>query len=154
MSAERSEPSREPAHAPQVVDAFEQGMPLLTQVLETGVQEAELPASFAEQTGEHMTHPKRTLELIAGALFGVEAAWRGYLPEAQDWKHTAVLLTAPLIVVTTLIAYLIGALSRDGSAPGFMRPTLSSSLTEHGRRGADRSPGGLHFQRLRRGLRR
>lgn len=70
----------------------------------------------------------RTLALIRGALFDAEATWRSYLPEAGDWKKTAVLLTGPLIVLAALLGYLIGLLGADASLFGF-RPTLVSTLT-------------------------
>ena len=70
----------------------------------------------------------RTLQLVRGALFDAEATWRAYLPEAGDWMKTAVLLTVPLIVASTVIAYLIGLLGADASMFGQFRPTIMSSL--------------------------
>ncbi len=74
-----------------------------------------------------MLDPARTVELIKGALFDSEATWRSYLPEAGDWKKTAVLLTGPMIVAAALIAYLLGLLFSGLSAFGF-RPTLFSTV--------------------------
>ncbi len=70
----------------------------------------------------------RTLQLIRGALLDREPTWRNYLPEAGDWKKTAGLLTVPLIVASTVIAYLIGLTGSDASLLGQFRPTLGSSL--------------------------
>ncbi len=67
----------------------------------------------------------RTLQLIRGAIFDPEATWRGYLPEAGDWRRTAFLLTGPLIVLAAVVAYLIGLVLSDG---GLFRPTLGSTL--------------------------
>lgn len=70
----------------------------------------------------------RTLTLVRGALFDPEATWRSYLPEAGDWQKTAFLLTGPLIILSTIIAFLLGQLGGDGSLFGQFRPTLTSSL--------------------------
>lgn len=69
----------------------------------------------------------RTLQLVRGALFNAEATWRAYLPEAGDWMKTAMLLTVPLIVASTVIAYLIALLGSDVTMFGQFRPTLLSS---------------------------
>jgi hypothetical protein len=74
-----------------------------------------------------MFDPNRTLQLVKGALFDPEVTWHGYLPEAGDWKKTAILLTGPLIVATALIAYVFGLLFSGASAFGF-RPTVVSTL--------------------------
>ncbi|MCB1680130.1 MAG: YIP1 family protein [Halioglobus sp.] len=71
---------------------------------------------------------QRTLTLAKGALLDPEPTWRGYLPEAGDWQHTAALLTAPLIVASTIAAYLLGFLGSGVSLFGQFRPTLGSSL--------------------------
>jgi hypothetical protein len=71
---------------------------------------------------------KRTLDLVRGALFDPEATWRSYLPEAGDWKRTALLLTGPLIVAAAIIAYLVGFLGSGESIFGVGRPTLLSTL--------------------------
>jgi hypothetical protein len=70
---------------------------------------------------------KRTIELTKGALFDPEPTWRDYLPEAGDWKRTALLLTGPLIVATAIISYLLGTLRGDAGMFGF-RPTLASTV--------------------------
>lgn len=75
-----------------------------------------------------MFDPKRTLELVKGALLDAEPTWRSYLPEAGDWKKTAFLLTGPLIVAAALIAYLLGFAGSDSSVFGQFRPTLGSTL--------------------------
>lgn len=75
-----------------------------------------------------MFDPKRTLDLIKGALFDADTTWRAYLPEAGDWKKTAFLLTGPLIILSTIIAYLIGLTSSDASMFGQFRPTITTSL--------------------------
>jgi Yip1-like protein len=71
---------------------------------------------------------KRTLELVQGALFDTEPTWRAYLPEAGNWQKTAVLLTGPLIVASTVIAYLLALTSSDTSMFGMFRPTIMSSV--------------------------
>lgn len=50
---------------------------------------------------------KRTLELIKGAIFDPEPTWDGYLPDAEDWKKTAVLLTGPLILGSGVLAFVL-----------------------------------------------
>ncbi len=70
---------------------------------------------------------KRTLQLVKGALFDAEPTWRAYLPEAGDWKKTAILLTGPLIVTSTVIAYLLAVSIGDKSMFGMFRPTITSS---------------------------
>jgi hypothetical protein len=77
-----------------------------------------------------MFNLKRTFELVRGALFDPEAAWRSYLPEAGDWKKTACFLTGPLIVGAAIVAYLLGFLSSGASIFGWGRPTLSSTLVQ------------------------
>jgi hypothetical protein len=71
---------------------------------------------------------KRTAQLIQGALFDSEATWRNYLPEAGDWKKTALLLTVPLIVASALIAYLLSFTGGDSSLFVQFRPTLMTTL--------------------------
>ncbi len=71
---------------------------------------------------------KRTLELIKGALFDAEPTWRAYLPEAGNWQRTAFLLTGPLIVASTVIAYLLALTSSDTSMFPMFRPTVMSSV--------------------------
>ncbi|HNP35445.1 MAG TPA: Yip1 family protein [Woeseiaceae bacterium] len=75
-----------------------------------------------------MFDPKRTLDLIKGALLNAEPTWQAYLPEAGDWKKTAFLLTGPLIIASSLIAYLFGFTVDDSSIFGMFRPTLLSTL--------------------------
>lgn len=75
-----------------------------------------------------MFDPNRTLALVKGALLDAEATWRSYLPEAGDWKRTAFLLTGPLIVLSTVLAYLGGLTSSGSSLLGMFRPTIASSL--------------------------
>ncbi len=69
----------------------------------------------------------RTLALVRGALLDPEPTWRSYLSEAGDWQRTAGLLTGPLIIGATVVAYLLGLLSGGGMF-GLGRPTLGSSL--------------------------
>ena len=68
----------------------------------------------------------RTIQLVKGGLFDAEATWRGYLPEAGDWKKTAVLLTGPLVVASAVVAYLLGVLG--GSVSLFGAPTFTGLL--------------------------
>ena len=75
-----------------------------------------------------MINLSRTLQLIRGAIFDPEATWRSYLPEAGDWQKTVFLLTGPLIIASTVIAYLLGLLSSESSIFGQFRPTIVSSL--------------------------
>lgn len=53
---------------------------------------------------------KRTLTLIKGAIFDPEATWDRYLPDAGDWKKTAVLLTGPLVVGSGVLSYVLAAI--------------------------------------------
>jgi hypothetical protein len=73
---------------------------------------------------------KRTLDLVRGALFNPEPTWRSYLPEAGDWKRTALLLTGPLIVAAAIVAYLLGFLGSGQSVLGLGHPTLVSTLLQ------------------------
>lgn len=74
-----------------------------------------------------MFNPARTMELLTGALFNAEATWRSYLPEADDWKKTAILLAGPLIVLSGVLGYVIGIFGSGASLFGF-RPTVVSTL--------------------------
>jgi len=74
-----------------------------------------------------MINLTRTLQLVKGGMFDPDATWRSYLPEAENWQKTALLLTGPLIVVSALLGYLIGMLGSGASVFGF-RPTLVSTL--------------------------
>ena len=49
----------------------------------------------------------RTLALVKGALFEPEGTWSAYLPEADDWKKTAALLTGPLILASVVLHYVV-----------------------------------------------
>lgn len=60
----------------------------------------------------------RTTELVKGALFDAEATWRSYLPEAGDWKKTALLLTVPLILASAVIASVLGLVGSNASLFG------------------------------------
>ncbi len=71
---------------------------------------------------------KRTLSLISGGMFDPEQTWRSYLPEAGDWKKTALLLTGPLIILAALAAYVLGFLGSDASFFGQFRPTIVSTI--------------------------
>jgi hypothetical protein len=50
---------------------------------------------------------KRTFALIKGAVFDPEPTWDSYLPDAEDWKKTAVLLTGPLILGSGVLAFVL-----------------------------------------------
>ena len=50
---------------------------------------------------------KRTIALIKGAIFDPEPTWDSYLPDAEDWKKTAVLLTGPLIIGSGVLAFVL-----------------------------------------------
>ena len=50
---------------------------------------------------------KRTFALIKGAIFDPEPTWDSYLPDAEDWKKTAVLLTGPLILGSGVLAFVL-----------------------------------------------
>lgn len=77
-----------------------------------------------------MFDPKRTLDLVKGALLDPEPTWRSYLPEALDWKRTALLLTGPLIVAAALISWLLGFLDTGPSILGLGRPTLGTVILQ------------------------
>ncbi len=68
----------------------------------------------------------RTVQLVKGGLLDAEATWRGYLPEAGDWKKTAALLTGPLVVASAVVAYLLGVLG--GGVSLFGAPTFTDFL--------------------------
>ena len=74
-----------------------------------------------------MLNPARTIELIKGALFDAQATWQNYLPEADDWQKTAILLTGPLIVGAGILSYVVGFFGAGSSMFGF-RPTLMATL--------------------------
>ena len=74
-----------------------------------------------------MFDPQRTMRLATGALTDADATWRAYLPQAGDWRRTAMLLTVPVVIAALLIAYLIGLVTGGGAVFG-LRPTLLSTL--------------------------
>lgn len=71
---------------------------------------------------------KRTLSLISGGIFDSEQTWRNYLPEAEDWQKTALLLTVPLIILAAVGAYVFGFLGSDASFFGRFRPTIVTTI--------------------------
>ncbi len=71
---------------------------------------------------------KRTLSLISGGIFDSEQTWRNYLPEADNWQKTAILLTGPLIVFAAVAAYVFGFFGSDLSLFGQFRPTIVSTI--------------------------
>lgn len=75
-----------------------------------------------------MFDPTRSVQLAGGALFNSESTWRSYLPDAGDWTKTASLLTGPLIIVSAVLAYLLGLVSADAAIFGQFRPTIMSTL--------------------------
>lgn len=75
-----------------------------------------------------MVDLKRTLSLIRGGIFDSEQTWRSYLPEADNWQKTALLLTGPLIVFAAVGAYVFGLLGSDVSFFGRFRPTIVSTI--------------------------
>lgn len=72
---------------------------------------------------------ERTLMLVRGALLDPEPTWRSYLPDAGNWQKTAFVLTGPLIIASTVIAYLMGLFSGP-SLFGMSRPTIGSSIID------------------------
>ncbi|MDJ0748227.1 MAG: Yip1 family protein [Woeseiaceae bacterium] len=70
----------------------------------------------------------RTFSLIRGGVFDPEKTWRDYLPEADDWQKTALLLTGPLIILSAVAAYLIGFLGSGVSLFGQFRPTIMTTI--------------------------
>ena len=71
---------------------------------------------------------KRTLSLISGGMFNPEQTWRSYLPDAENWQKTALLLTGPLILLAAVAAYVFGFLGSDISFFGRFRPTIVSTI--------------------------
>lgn len=69
----------------------------------------------------------RTVQLIKGGLFDSEATWQSYLPEADNWQKTAMLLTGPLIILAAVLGYVVGLVGSDASVFGF-RPTIQSTI--------------------------
>jgi hypothetical protein len=69
----------------------------------------------------------RTFALVKGAVADPEATWRGFLPDADNWRKTTFLLTGPLIILAAVLGYIVGLLGSDASAFGF-RPTIMSTL--------------------------
>ncbi len=70
---------------------------------------------------------QRTIRLILGALFDAADTWRAYRPDSGDWRRTAVLITIPVIVMSMLVAWLLGLVT-GGSALFGVRPTLVQTL--------------------------
>ncbi len=70
----------------------------------------------------------RTIKLVTGALMAAEATWKGYLPEAGDWKKTAFLLTGPLIVAAAIVSYLLGLIFAESAMFPQLQPTLLSTI--------------------------
>ncbi len=75
-----------------------------------------------------MFDPKKSIKIISGALFDRESTWNSYLPEAGDWQKTLLQLTIPLIVISSLAAFLVSSITADNSLLGLFKPTLSSTL--------------------------
>lgn len=75
-----------------------------------------------------MTDLVRTFSLIRGGVFDPEKTWRDYLPEAENWQKTALLLTGPLIILSAVAAYFIGFLGSGVSMFGHFRPTIVSTV--------------------------
>lgn len=75
-----------------------------------------------------MINLNRSANLIGGALLNREKTWQSYLPDAGDWKGTAFLLTVPLIVLSALLAYVVGLFAGDSFLFGQLRPTLGSTM--------------------------
>lgn len=69
-----------------------------------------------------------TIKLVTGALFDREATWQSYLPEAGDWKKTAVLLTGPLIIASAVISYLLSLVFADSAMFPMLQPTILSTV--------------------------
>jgi hypothetical protein len=70
---------------------------------------------------------QKTITLVKGALFDAEATWRAYLPDAADWKRTALLITIPVIVAAFALAWVLGLLTSGASLFG-IRPTFVGTL--------------------------
>lgn len=70
----------------------------------------------------------RTIKIATGALFNREATWKSYLPEAGDWKKTALLLTGPLIITSAIASYLLSLVFADSGMFAVLRPTLLSTV--------------------------
>jgi hypothetical protein len=70
----------------------------------------------------------RTIKLATGALIDREATWQRYLPEAGDWKKTAVLLTGPLIVASAIVSYLLSLAFADSAMFPMLQPTILSTV--------------------------
>ncbi len=75
-----------------------------------------------------MVDLQRTLSLIRGGIFDSEQTWRNYLPEADNWQKTALLLTVPLIIFAAVGAYLFSFLGGEMSFFGRFRPTIVSTI--------------------------
>lgn len=69
----------------------------------------------------------RTLKLIKGAIFDPETTWNDYLPDADDWQKTAVLLTGPLVVSAGVLAYVLGLIF-PSRIPFYSGPSFGSML--------------------------
>jgi len=51
-----------------------------------------------------MFNINKTLSLIKGGLLSPQETWKNYLEEKHSWKETAMFLTLPLIVVSTILS--------------------------------------------------
>ena len=70
----------------------------------------------------------KTINLVTGALTNPQATWQSYLPEADDWQKTAMLLTGPLIVASAVIAYLTSLVFPASEFAAQFRPSLVSTI--------------------------
>lgn len=65
----------------------------------------------------------KTIELIKGGLLEPRATWQSYLAENRGWQETAMLLTLPLIVASSvlsgLLSLLFGGYGMYGARMGF-----------------------------------
>lgn len=60
----------------------------------------------------------KTLSLIKSGLFEPKETWKNYLQEEYTWKETAMLLTLPIIVLSTVFSAVLSYLFRNYSILG------------------------------------
>ena len=71
----------------------------------------------------------KTIDLIKGGLFDPETTWKNYLEGNPDWRDTAIQLTGPLILATTLLslifARMVGGYVHFGYGQNFFAALVS-----------------------------
>ena len=74
----------------------------------------------------------KTLALVKGGLFEREATWKTYFEDCPDWKQTAIVLTGPLLIASSVLSVifsrLFGTFSQYAYSSNFFTALVTSLL--------------------------